>query len=195
MPNKKCATYSGKSLNNGLTQVLIYFLENLRYIYSQYFNQKRINELYDFKYNLTLIGTKNENSLLPKNSSFFQLYYLNHPINIFNLNEFKESNFLMLNVIVPYFFEFYETVLENTFYKKRNLMIFYNFFNMISIIITLFIFLICWKKYELQLNNSIFKTKNMLGIIPIDTLIYVKNINKLLGIEEQFDKTKSIIWK
>jgi len=101
----------------------------------------------------------------------------------------------MLNVIVPYFFEFYENVLENTFYKKKNLMIFYNFFNMISIVIILFIFLICWKKYELQLNNSIFKTKNMLGIIPIDTLIYVKNINKLLGIEEQFDKTKSIIWK
>ena len=37
----------------------------------------------------------------------------------------------------------------------------------------------------------------MLSIIPIDTLIYVKNINKLLGIEENklFDNKNEINWK
>ena len=67
----------------------------------------------------------------------------------------------------------------------------------IVIVIEFFVFFIIWKRYELELNNNIFKTKKMLSIIPIETLIYVKNINKLLGIEEnkQFDNKNEINWK
>ena len=65
------------------------------------------------------------------------------------------------------------------------------------IFIEIFVFFIIWKRYELELNNHIYKTKKMLSIIPIDTLIYVKNINKLLGIEENklFDNKNEINWK
>ena len=198
MPNKNCSTFAGNCVINGLKQVIFYSIENIRYIYSQHLVRKKIIEQYNFKYNLTLNGFKNNEELLwPKNSSLNNLYFYSHPINDFNLKEFKELNYLLLFVIYPYFSEFYLFVRENSFFSKKNLMILFLSIGCIVIVIEFFVFFIIWKRYELELNNNIFKTKKMLSIIPIETLIYVKNINKLLGIEEnkQFDNKNEVNWK
>ena len=198
MPNKNCSTYAGNCVKSGLKQVIIYFIENIRFIYSQNLIRKRIKEKYNFKYNLTLNGLNNNEELLwPKNTSLNNLYFYSHPINDFNLKEFKELNYLILFVIYPYFSDFYIFVRENSFYSKKNIMTLFLSMGFTVIFIEIFVFFIIWKRYELELNNHIYKTKKMLSIIPIDTLIYVKNINKLLGIEENklFDNKNEINWK
>ena len=62
-------------------------------------------------------------------------------------------------------------------------------------LVILFIFFVNWKKFSDKLNETIYKTKNMLSIIPIKSLIKINNIGKLLGIEEKGYKQKEkIVW-
>ena len=62
-----------------------------------------------------------------------------------------------------------------------------------AILILLYIFI--WKRHEASLNETIYKTKKMLSIIPVETLMKVKNIAKLLGIEgSESDHRTSSLW-
>ena len=57
--------------------------------------------------------------------------------------------------------------------------------NIVFIIVVSVGFLLIWLPFVLEENETIFKTKNMLSIIPNEILINLPNINIMLGIEEQ----------
>lgn len=57
-----------------------------------------------------------------------------------------------------------------------------------AVIITLE-YLIGWKMYENQIEEEIFKTKKMLSIIPIEALMKVNNIEKLLHLKGVVNST------
>jgi hypothetical protein len=42
-----------------------------------------------------------------------------------------------------------------------------------------------WLPFVLEQNETIFKTKNMLSIIPNDVLVTLPHINIMLGIDEE----------
>ena len=57
--------------------------------------------------------------------------------------------------------------------------------NIIFIIVVSIGFLLVWLPYVQKENETIFKTKNMLSIIPNEILINLPHINMMLGIDEQ----------
>jgi ABC-type proline/glycine betaine transport system permease subunit len=48
-----------------------------------------------------------------------------------------------------------------------------------------------WVPFEKQLNQTIYKTKNMLCIIPKEVLASLTNIHKLLDIGQTFNKASN----
>ena len=59
--------------------------------------------------------------------------------------------------------------------------------NIIFIVVVAVGFLLIWLPYVQRENETIFKTKNMLSIIPNEILINLPHINIMLGIDEQKD--------
>ena len=57
--------------------------------------------------------------------------------------------------------------------------------NIIFIVVVAVGFLLIWLPYVQRENETIFKTKNMLSIIPNEILINLPHINIMLGIDEQ----------
>ena len=57
--------------------------------------------------------------------------------------------------------------------------------NIVFIIFVIIGFFLFWIPFILEENETIFKTKNMLSIIPNEILINLPHINILLGIDEE----------
>lgn len=57
-----------------------------------------------------------------------------------------------------------------------------------SIIFLEYVFI--WRLYEVKIEEEIFKTKKMLSIIPVESLLKINNIDKLLHIDLIKDNTK-----
>ena len=57
--------------------------------------------------------------------------------------------------------------------------------NIIFILVVVLAFSLVWLPFVLEENETIFKTKNMLSIIPNEILITLPHINVMLGIEEE----------
>ena len=71
-----------------------------------------------------------------------------------------------------------EGIFENTI--KISLII-----NILFILVVLVGFSFIWLPFVLEQNETIFKTKNMLSIIPNDVLVTLPHINIMLGIDEE----------
>jgi hypothetical protein len=71
-----------------------------------------------------------------------------------------------------------EGIFENTI--KISLII-----NIVFILVVLVGFSFIWLPFVLEQNETIFKTKNMLSIIPNDVLVTLPHINIMLGIDEE----------
>ena len=57
--------------------------------------------------------------------------------------------------------------------------------NVVYIAVVFIGFFFIWLPFVLEENETIFKTKNMLSIIPNEILISLPHINIMLGIEEE----------
>jgi hypothetical protein len=130
------------------------------------------------KYNL---GTWMKDDLIPKkgiinentpNDTMFRLNLFNNEIIHNNLN------IKFINIILPYLSESRKFILEAFSLEG------YNFHFIIVIIFYLIIvsiiYIVYWFPIIISLNNSIYKTKKMLTIIPIKILASQNNINLLL---------------
>ena len=71
-----------------------------------------------------------------------------------------------------------EGIFENTI--KISLII-----NILFILVVLVGFSFIWLPFVLEQNETIFKTKNMLSIIPNDVLVALPHITIMLGIDEE----------
>ena len=102
-------------------------------------------------------------------------------------------NFIYTVILFPVFEDLY-LIMRNETYSKKYLIKFFFIPLIICVIISFFLFVFEWKRYELKLNEVIFQTKKMLIIIPIETLMKIKNIKSILGIEEENSEKKNIKW-
>ena len=191
-----CTFFFSGSISNGLFQGLIYYFETIRILYTHFRNLEIERSNYNFTYNLTLIGTSYYPGLWPENENEKIIYDSLHPLNLFNYNETISLTVLKDYIIIPCFNQLYKSVESTVLYSKKKLMTIYIIPSAVIAIVILFIFFVNWKKFSDKLNETIYKTKNMLSIIPIKSLIKINNIGKLLGIEEKGYKQKEkIIWK
>jgi hypothetical protein len=137
--------------------------------------------------------TYNESFLNDPNGYYEDILYANHshdeyralnPANTLNTNSHKTTfivyRFIISKVILLALESLFSTF-DGIFASTTKVSLIINFAFMLFVI---FGFCIIWLPFILRENETIFKTKNMLSIIPNEILISLPHINYMLGIDE-----------
>lgn len=191
---QNCSGFSSGSISYGFDLALKYYIEEVRGLYYHYKLYTKLKDQYSFMYNLTLIGSESYLEFWPEGEKLQRLYKIAHPISMFNKKENLQVNFMYRFIIQPGYEKFEDIVQKSAEQITNNFLFFENITIGFGISLAVLAYLIGWKVYENTLEESIYKTKKMLSIIPIESLIKVKNITKLLNIEEK-NSEKLNLWK
>ena len=184
-----CEEFLYGSLQKGLYSLLTTFVEEIRQLKNQfdsYIELAKTNNLPVDVYNNTLYGTNQttiQSQFNSSNTTLMEIYETINPMNLFNSETHK-------NLIITYNFIFKEifTLISN----KMNLSIEDYFIfnsNVLYALIWLFIGIVSCLYFfavipvEVKLNEMIFKTKNMLSIIPKEVLAAMPQIKNMLDID------------
>ena len=162
------------------------FHPELKNQFDSYIELAKTNNLPVDVYNNTLYGTNQttiQSQFNSSNTTLMEIYETINPMNLFNSETHK-------NLIITYNFIFKEifTLISN----KMNLSIEDYFIfnsNVLYALIWLFIGIVSCLYFfavipvEVKLNEMIFKTKNMLSIIPKEVLAAMPQIKNMLDID------------
>jgi hypothetical protein len=197
--NEYCSTMSDGTIIQGLTIVQMHYFEEIREIYTKFLILKKTQDIYkekyQFIYNLTLSGKDSIKQYIPTDSSLLELYEYGNPMKIFNLENNRRIFFLLNDIMIPAYSDVYDLLISHAVFDSSSILKYELFCNCIIGGILILLYLFVWKRHELSLNETIYKTKKMLSIIPVETLMRVKNIAKLLGIEgSETDHRTSSLW-
>ena len=171
-----CSSFTGNSSEYGIGVLVSYYIEESRI--QKYYYDLMLQTIKDKneKFNNYLYGTEfyEGNNTVQNN--------VEHPIQIFN-----RHLVLRLKIIRKYYIEpVYKYLIEQfmdsitKFWDNCNTLY-------IALLIILLIgltgfYLLYWKPFEIKLDKDIYKTKNMLSIIPKEVIASLKNINTLLNL-------------
>ena len=112
------------------------------------------------------------------------------PFKLYSKSEHRNLKSAFYNLIKPansYLFNEMTTALDDYIRNNGDIFI-YLWYGYGALIIICYVSI--WKPFEFSLNDVIFKTKNMLSIIPKEVLANVGNIQKLLGINQNAKKAQ-----
>ena len=132
--------------------------------------------------NLTTLGTADyyNNTLDYRNKK--ELFDMYNPINLFNNNKMKQLQMLFRFVLIKVFREVIDALsnaIADGFDKKEQLIL----IMIIAYLVICFgLYILFWRGYVNSLTRIIYKTKNMLLIIPKEVLSSLTSIHKLLNI-------------
>ena len=170
------ASYGSSIIHTSMT-------EEIR-IYKNIVNMLLNNNL--IKGNLTLYGSiywsdeniknelKNSND---SNNIYFRVY-------LFNNNSFhRDLNIIFINLVYPLLDDEREVTVDSINNAIKNKEITYIIFFICLLIVITLSFLFFWMPMIKRMNNTIYKTKKMLSIIPIHILASQENISGLLNLE------------
>ena len=184
-----CEELSGQSAVLGLDKLLMYFFEDIRYLKGLvYFMAEKSENEKHFKYNYTVYGTKYWDDYIKEGASNMTEYWQYSPIIMFNSDTHKKLSFFLRFLIKPAFNELIKQTtkgIDNDINKIENIIYFGIFCVMGGLLI---VFIVLWIPFIKKVNTSIYKTKNMLTIIPRDVLASVWNIQQLLEINTNLDQ-------
>ena len=182
----ECHNLTENSTEYGLNLLISYYLEELR-IQKNYFD-KMIFDAKEkkYEYNNTLFGNVNYTSVIEKNKNLenFNLtdYQELDPFNIFNKEHVFQLSMIRRYFLLPIYNdtlnEFYSCI--SHFWRTS-----YDIFLAVMIILLLLMttfYLAYWLPTIYSIDEDIYKTKNMLSIIPKDVLTTIPGINKLLNL-------------
>ena len=177
-----CEDFLYGSVHNGSNVLISTMIEELREI-------KRIYEVNEIKMkmnniniNLTKLGTADyyNNTLDYRNKK--ELYDFYTPINLFNNNKMKQLQILFRFLLTKIFQDIINALsnaIGDGFDKKEKLLL----IMIIAYLVVCFgLYILFWRGYVNSLTKIIYKTKNMLLIIPKEVLSSLTSIHKLLNI-------------
>ena len=184
-----CSSLTGNSSNYGINVFISYYVHKIRVQKNLYDLMLRKADEYGFQYNNTLYGTKLEN----KNTS--DDYVLNDPFQIFNYGETLRLSVMRRFYLNPFFNglleEFYDSIWK---YWNSKYNLYLALIIILIIAITLF-FIVYVIPFIYKLDQDIYKTKNMLSIIPKEVLASLRNISVLLNLSNAIKTAPSTIKK
>ena len=184
----------------GFQAVLTTYIEEIRIMrdLEKYYLQNA--EKYDFKYNESLIGTAYEYYLYPNitkyniehypefkgNQTILTTTYNNYnPVLILNEDTHKHATiifrFVVMKIVQSALDNLFDAIHE-AFEETTTVCYIINITFMALVTIGFFLF---WLPFVLGENDTIYKTKNMLSIIPNEVLFTLPHINIMLGIDEE----------
>ena len=174
-----CNSTTGNSSFFGFNVLQSYYLQLLR-INKNYFEVLiKISKKYNFNYNNTLYKTNFEIQP-PENQE--NLYLEKDYFKIFNEKTTFELSIMRFYFIEPIFdylmTNFYNSI--NSFWKGKHSL--YMILMILFFIFFTAFFGFYWLPFIYKQDEDIYKTKNMLSIIPKDVLASLKNISKLLNV-------------
>ena len=178
-----CETFMYGSAQFGLKTFVTTYLEEIRHMRNVLSLYLHHQHLYNYHYNLTLTGTNDYNKLWPTNTSEYAMYNRLNQINVYNWKRTREINYSLLSVINPAYAEICNflknTIDSHIIQHKRNLI----WLSIGLIIFNMFWFFSFFIPFINGLSQIIYKTKNMLSIIPKQVLVNIPNIFNVLNIE------------
>ena len=190
LDDNECFEFMNGATKFGYLIMNSYFIEEIRFLKEMFENYIDISKPMN---NLTLTGLEENIKKWPLDEKESEAYANNDPIKIFNIKMFSNVNLMFSNIIIPFLDNLKKLTIDslnkylNNEYQKYIIMIIIY----ISIISIAFFFV--WIPFINILDSTIYRTKNMLSIIPIQVLISISNIEKLLDIKTtQFINTNQI---
>ena len=183
-----CEEFFYNTSNYGFQAVLTTYIEEIRIMRDLEKYYLILAEKNNFTYNESLIGTAGENKHyknITYNKTLMDLYNEYNPVLILNETTHKTAviiyRFIVMKVVqsaLDNLFNAIHLAFEDTI--KIGLII-----NIIFIVVVSIGFTSLWLPFVLGENETIFKTKNMLSIIPREVLFTLPHINSMLGIGEE----------
>ena len=181
-----CMNFMSKSPSFGISVVSSYFLENVRIIKDSV--QKRIKhqKLSNFTFNLTLTGTKEGKKLWPQGEDNQKIYQELDSIQEFLIDDnHLNTNILFIHLIIPYINVLSNNLSGAILKGLKNNKLLYIILTCFYIAVMISIYIFIWLPFQTNLSQTIFKTKNMLTIIPKEVLSELSNIHKLLDLGQK----------
>ena len=177
-----CEDFLYGSLHYGSNLLISTMIEQLREI-KRLFEVNEMNmKMNNITINLTTLGTADyyNNTLDYRNKK--DLYDMYNPINLFKNNKMKQLQMLFRFVLTKVFREVFDALsnaIADGFDKKEQLIL----IMIIAYLVICFgLYILFWRGYVNSLTRIIYKTKNMLLIIPKEVLSSLTSIHKLLNI-------------
>ena len=178
---------SDGTIIQGLTILQMHYFEEIREIYTKFLILQKTQILYKqqckFSYNLTLSGTDAADEEIPKDEECYQKWLDTHPLNIFNLENNRRIFFLLTEIMIPAYNDVYILLISHAVFDSKYILKVELIVSCAIGAVLILMYIFIWKRHEASLNETIYKTKKMLSIIPIYILASQENINGLLNIE------------
>ena len=183
----KCEEFFYNTSNYGFQAVLTTYIEEIRIMrdLEKYYLQEAAK--YNFTYNESLKGTEGENKHYADfeyNKTKKELYDSYNPVLILREETHKTANIIYRFVVM----KVVQSALDNLFdaihvafdiTTEMSYVI-----NIIFMVVVFIGFFAMWLPFVLGENETIYKTKNMLSIIPKEVLFTLPHINIMLGIDD-----------
>jgi hypothetical protein len=179
----------------GLSVVISAIANSLREVIREVQHGDVVRDELNLKYNLSLYGTDEYYTNTEDYAQRKELYDKHSLMNYLTGKQMKHIQFVSKHLM---FILFEETlfILQNSITEELNeqeqsIVIGYS----VYIVIIVFVFLCVWRKYVSALSKVIYKTKNMLSIIPKEVLSTLSSIHRLLNINTNItiDDTTTVI--
>ena len=177
----QCLNFMSKSPSFGLFVLISYLIEEIRILKDSSEKRYQIQHLTNFTFNLTLTGTEKGKSLYPQKLEDQIIYNELDSIQEFLIDDLHlNTNVMFIHLLIPFIQNLVDELRNCISKGVKNIKITYIIFICLyfSVIIAIYIFI--WMPFQNNLSQIIFKTKNMLNIIPKEVLSELNNIHKLL---------------
>ena len=181
----ECEQFFYSTSTYGFQAVLTTYIEEIRIMrdLQKYYLENAA--LYNFTYNESLIGTQYEDYLYPKDEEELRLYQLYNPVLILNETTHKNAiiiyRFVVMKIVQSALDNLFDAI-HLAFDNTTTISYIINIAFMVVCVLGFFMF---WLPFVLGENDTIYKTKNMLSIIPNEVLFTLPHINIMLGIDEE----------
>ena len=181
----ECEYFFYNTSTYGFQAVLTTYIEEIRIMRDLQKSYLANAELYGFEYNESLIGTQFEDFLYPKDNETLKLYKKFNPVLILNEDTHKNAiiiyRFVVMKIVQSALDNLFDAI-HLAFDDTTTVSYIINITFMVVVTIGFFMF---WLPFVLGENDTIYKTKNMLSIIPNEVLFTLPHINIMLGIDEE----------
>ena len=187
-----CEAFTDQTAMFGLDKILMYFSEDIRNLRGITHSARKFQKEFKFNYNYSMYGTPYyEATYLPKDQHTLDIYLEYGPFSILNSNMHDKLRFNFQFLIIPSFTALFNDIMNGVYKNISNIQLLTLIQTSIEGAVLVILFIFFWLKFIKSLNVSIYKTKNMLTIIPRDVLASVWNIRQLLDIESTNNNNNS----
>ena len=182
---EKCDEFFYNTSTYGFQAVLTTYIEEIRIMrdLQKYYLENAGK--YGFLYNESLIGTEFEEFLYPKDKNLTEQYNQYNPVLILNETTHKNAiviyRFVVMKIVqsaLDNLFDAIHAAFDETVLNSYII-------NIVFMVVVTIGFFLFWLPFVLGENDTIYKTKNMLSIIPNEVLFTLPHINIMLGIDEE----------